>query len=108
MERILKALKDRRAELMLARKENHIRLSELDKITMKIKEYVIDNKLKKPDNWATMSLIIMDLSAKVDEAYEDKEMRKRIIKKGLKKLLKEEKISNGDLEIALDILKEMY
>lgn len=47
MKRVIKALKDRRKELLLARKENHIRLSELDKIERKIKEYALDNKYEK-------------------------------------------------------------
>ena len=108
MKRILKALKERREELMLERKENHIRLSELDKITMKIKKYVVDNKIKDFNRWTVMSLIIMEISARVDEAYEDPKMRKEIIEEGLRKLLNEKKISNGDMKIALDILKEIY
>ncbi len=108
MKKIIQILKDRRKELLLQRRENHIRLSELDKIERRIKEFVVDKKLEKPDNWVVMNLIIMDISAQIDEAYEKKETKKEIIEYKLKEILKQKKISNEDMKVALDILEEIY
>lgn len=106
MDRVLKALKDRRTELMNARKENHIRLSELDKITMKIKQYTIDSKIKKPDKYVAMNLVIMAISSTIDDIHENKFYKKEMTEQALRKLFDEKKISNEELNIALDILKE--
>lgn len=107
MERLLNVLEERKNELLREKYENKIRLKEHKVITKRLLKAMSKNdKLKELDGYNEMYAIISLADIELYNELIEGDKRKDIIRETLKQLNDRKEISNTELNIALDILKD--